>query len=131
MISAPSVCSKCAAPLEREEGGARRCPFCGVRYELPAQASREDVSRDDVIDASAAAKSFGFGMSVFIAAFGVLWTCAALSMGAPIAFALFGLVFSGFAIFIGLTARKAARIGGVGRRSRRAFDGDDRGERRR
>ncbi len=38
-------------------------------------------------------------MGIFVAIFGVIWTAAAVSMGAPLPFALFGIVFIAIAIF--------------------------------
>ena len=38
-------------------------------------------------------------MGIFAAVFGIIWTGAAVSMGAPVFFALFGIVFIAIAIF--------------------------------
>lgn len=38
-------------------------------------------------------------MGIAVAVFGIIWTCAAVSMGAPLPFALFGIVFVAIAIF--------------------------------
>ena len=38
-------------------------------------------------------------MGIFAAVFGIIWTGAAVSMGAPVFFALFGIIFIAIAIF--------------------------------
>ena len=50
----------------------------------------------------------GAAGSVFVAIFGVIWTIAAVGMGAPFFFPLFGIAFVGFAIFQGIYHYKNA-----------------------
>jgi hypothetical protein len=115
-----NACPRCGAPFDGEGDRSGRCPFCGAKYDLRAPAATDPDRELAGLPAPRV-----LGGSLFVAAFGVLWTFAALSIGAPVPFALFGLVFSGFAVFIGMAARRAARSGRVGRRPRGVFDDSD------
>ncbi len=100
MVDDANVCVKCGAPRDGEGDERTRCRFCGASYGT-------GPTRDAAVPSSSRRPSAAaFGGSVFVAAFGVLWTVTALNIGAPVPFALFGLVFSGFALYVGFAARR-------------------------
>lgn len=107
-----SVCVKCGAPRDGADDERTRCQFCGARYDAPT-ARREPNDADNARAASGRGAATGAFAFVFVAAFGVLWTIAAASMGAPFPFPLFGLLFSGFTLYVGFAARRSRAEGGT------------------
>jgi hypothetical protein len=101
-----NACARCGAPRDGDEGA--RCRFCGATRETgPTRHAA-------VPSAPRRASVAAFGGSVFMAAFGVLWTVTALNIGAPAPFALFGLLFAGFALYVGFAARRQGGASNAG-----------------